>query len=256
MKRGCLMLAMFFACNLAWSQADWSWTFQRWGNTCGLLFEDTNLTFSVKAAIRDDVCRSYSFVLPTNLFTRIYVSGDPKYGTFVGFDGLQGDYGSPSDLCGWNYVLHNGDRYFYVAARLSSLYLQKIALTNQYQTEVGSLSNFLHLVNGATTNNVIPSEYLQLWWSMKTEQPLSLTFSRVGGHPFFRSEAEVREFCGQFSDNEVFVPSILNFRYREDVTGSGLFCGTFFKKKSCGTYELGFDLIYRSGSWRLVLPEY
>jgi hypothetical protein len=45
---------------------DWSWTFQRWGTTCGLLFEATNLTTSAKAAIRDDIAKVYATV-PTSL---------------------------------------------------------------------------------------------------------------------------------------------------------------------------------------------
>ena len=251
MKRLAFFSVTFFAAVAAYPQtppADWSWTFLRAGETCGLLFEDTNLTAPVKAAIRDDVAWSYSYVGTSNLFTRLYVSGDSEYGIFIGVDGTIGNNGCAEGLGGWDYKLHNGNRYFHVEKKLSERFLQAIALTNQHQAAVESLTNFLHAFNSTTTNNVVPAEYLQLWWTMKTE--------RAGSLSDFKSDASFQKFFGAFSGYELIVPSILNFWYRNETFGNGLWCETQFRAKDNGRYKKGYDIAFRNGSWRLVLPEY
>ena len=233
----------------AHAQSDWSWTFQRGGETCGLLFEDSNLTASVKAAIRDDFLRAYSFVAASNLFVSLYAPSDPEYGTFVGGDGLKGDHGCPHELGGLNYKLHNGNKYLHVEKELSATYLEKIALTNQYQAAVGSLTNFLQAFNALNTNNVNPQEAVQIWWSVKNEQPYALSE--------FATAAEFLGFVSEFSEFEIFVPSIVNFRYEDTQARGGLWCKMRFRRKS-GGYEPGpwLDLVYREGKWRVAFPEF
>ena len=257
MKTIAVILATCFAGGITQAQ-DWSWTFQRWGDTCGLLFEATNLTASVKAAIRDDIAYAYTFSSTNNLFTRVYTPNDSGYGTFVGFDGLQGNKGTTSSG-GWDYKLHNGNRYFYVKESLSTNYLAKIALTNQHQAAIGSLSNFLATVNSITTNNLNAAEYVQMWWSMRQKKPLSLTFSMYKDEVlFFESDETVRKFCWDFTGQyEIIVPSILAFNQDAKKYEGSIWCKPVYRKRDDGTYKHGFvDIAYCNGAWRLVLPEF
>jgi hypothetical protein len=228
---------------------DWSWTF-KWGeDTCGLLFADTNLTASVKAAIRDEVSKVYASVSTNNLYTKVYTPDNPKYGTFVGFIGLQDDFGGPAELGGWNYKVHNGTNYFHIKEELSTSYLQQITLTNKYKVAVGSLSNFLATVNSTLADSENPADYVKLWWSMKQGKPLTLTGTEPQKH--------IEIFCEEFNEYEVIVPSILNFRQDTEVYGGVLYCKTVSRKRDDGTYEHGsVDIAFCKGKWYLVLPEF
>ena len=244
-----IALAVILMGGIAQAQTNWTWTFQRWGSTCGLLFADTNLTASAKSAIRRDIAHAYTFASPGNLFTDIYTPDDQEFGAFEGFDGLKGNNGVPNDLGGWSYTPHNGNRYFHVGEELSAKYLKQIALTNQFKAAVGSLSNFLATVNSTTVANVKPADYARLWWSTEKERPLSLAD--------FESGEEVKGFCGEFSEHEVIVPSILMFRQDAEMYGGVFYCETVFKKRDDGTYEPGFaDIVFRKGKWYLVFPEF
>ena len=253
MKRLLIPVTILCAAIAAYPQTppdDWSWTFLRNGETCGLLFEDIDLTTSAKAAIRDDFFRAYSFVASSNLFIRLYAPGDPEYGTFIGGDGLQGDHGCPYELGGLNYQLHNGNKYLHIEKGLSATYLEKIALTNQHQVAVGNLTNFLNAFNTLNTNSVNPQECIQMWWSVKNEQPYALSE--------FTTAAEFLEFVAEFCGFEMIVPSITSFRYENAQTRGGLWCKMRFRRKNGGGYEPGpwMDIIYREGKWRMALPEF
>jgi hypothetical protein len=246
MKRMMIPIVTLFAAVSAYPQtppSDWSWTFLRNGETCGLLFEDTNLTAPVKAVIRDEVCQSYSFIAVANRYTKTYAPGHPQYGIFVGADGAQGNNGCAEWLGGWKYKLHNGNRYFHIERELSARFLQAVALTNQHRAAVGSLTNFLHAFNSTTTNNIVPSDYLQLWWSVDQEVPLSPAFSLRGGEPDFKSDADIVQFCGQFCKYEIIAPSILNFRHTDGEPITGLWCEAVFRRRDTGEYEHDWGIL-------------
>jgi hypothetical protein len=231
------------------NSVDWSWTFKWGGDTCGLLFENTNLTASVKAAIRDEVSKVYASVSTNNLYTKIYTPSDPKYGIFVGFVGLQDDFGGPAELGGWKYILHNGNKYFHVQEKVSAKYLEQIALTNKYKVAVGSLSNFLATVNSTFADSENPADYVKLWWSMEQGKVLSLTGTEPQKH--------IEIFCEEFNEYEVIVPSILNFKQDAEIYGGVFYCKTVFRKRDDGTYEHGFpDIAFCKEKWYLVLPEF
>ncbi|MCL2104398.1 MAG: hypothetical protein FWH21_04995 [Kiritimatiellaeota bacterium] len=246
------MFTAILASGIAQAQTNWFWTFKWSGDTYGLLFEDTALKASVKAAIRDDIAKAYAFAPTNTLNIKIYTPSDPEYGTFAGIIGLQSGSGCPKELAGgWSYTLHNGTNYFHVTAALSANYVQQIALTNQFKAAVGSLSNFLATVNSTTADNMNPADYAQLWWSTEKGRPLSLAD--------FESGEEVKGFCRGFSEyyGDIIVSSILMFRQDADKYGGVFYCKTMVKEKEDGVYGLGFsDIIYRKGKWHLVLPEF
>ena len=228
---------------------DWSWTFQRDGETYGLLFEDTSLTASIKAAIRDDVSWSYSLATPPSRFTKIYAPGHPQYGIFVGVDGIEDDYGCAEELSEWKYKLHNGNKYFHVNRKLSTRFLEAIALTNQHQIAAGSLSNFLSTVNNVTTNNAMMADYITYWWSIGRKRMLTMDD--------FPKPGDFLKFITPYCNLELLAPSILNFKYGERELDGELCYEIVFRNRHDGEYKRSaYDLIFKSGQWRIVLPFY
>lgn len=143
---------------------DLSWSFQ-WGEErFGLLFEDTNLTTSAKAAIRDDIQLVYSYNPSTNVTYRVYQNGDSKFGQYTGKMCLSGRWVCPQRLNSWDYKIYGGTNYFCVTPEDSARYLLKIALTNQFYTQVVGLSNFLYTVKTMTTNNITQTTFAQMFW--------------------------------------------------------------------------------------------
>ena len=252
MKR--LIVLLFFVAQSAWGQnpqPDLSWTFQRWGNTCGLLFEDTTLTTSVKAAIRDDIANAYNNYATTNdHYTTLYAPGNPDYGIFDGFDGLQGDNGLPNDLGGWDYKLHNGNRYFTISTNLSTKYQQKIALTNQFKTAAGSLSNFLATVNSVIPSNVVKKTYFTYWWDLRKNRTIIAKD--------FPEPENFMEFLEPYCEEEMLFVSLLSFVAGEDELKGKLCCEVVFKNRNEGHYQFVSSYIYAyiKGKWRVVLPDF
>ena len=252
MKSMMILATTFFTAIAAHPQTppnDWSWTFQRGGETCGLLFEDINLITSVKAAIRDDVVRVYSTVNITDTFTRLYTPEDMGHGTFIGFYGFLSDGGCPKGLGGWHYKLHNGNKYFHVEKGLSNKYLEKISLTNQHQAAAGSLSNFLATVNSVTTNNAVMSEYLTYWWVSRQNRMLTMDDFPMPG--------DFLDFIMPYCEEELLAPSILNFKHGEGELNGELCYEMVSRNRYDGYYKRSaYGLVFKNGQWRIVLPFY
>ena len=258
MKLQMVSITVFFVAVAAYPQAspgDWSWTFLRNGETCGLSFEDTNLPVSVKAAIRDDVCWSYSLAADSNRFTRLYAPGDPEYGTFVGREGVEGDYGCAVELSEWNYNLHNGSRYFHVAKNLSARFLQAIALTNQHPVAAGSLSNFLHTANHLSVTNTTPAAFAQMWWRFKEGRAGALADD---------TPQSFTEGIQSMSEDSHYHSSVLLFWARESTywrapsDGQSIFGCTIKsipKTGGDGFDQMDMDTVYKDGQWRFVAWE-
>jgi len=123
-----------------------NWTFQWHGQTMGLDFEVTNLTKSVKAAIRDDIAYSMSLIPTTNIVFEVFPPTSPSYGKYTGF----ADFYFPRiNYCGGIlcfYKTVGGNVRWQIGEEASSKYLSVIALTNQYASAIHSFSNFYHNV--------------------------------------------------------------------------------------------------------------
>ena len=137
-----------------------NWTFQWHGQTMGLDFEVTNLTKSVKAAIRDDIAYSMSLI-PTNDVTfNVFPPNSPDSSNYTGR--VRIPYTTPINYCDGILCFYNsigGNVYWKIGERACSEYLAAIALTNQYAAAMNSFSNFHHhLITGFDTTGMTLAE--------------------------------------------------------------------------------------------------
>jgi hypothetical protein len=224
---------------------DWSCTFQRWGTTCGLLFEDTTLKSSVKVAIRDDIAKMYTLVSSNNLSTTVYTPDDSEYGTFIGYDMLADDNVMPDDLGAWEYKLYNGNRYFYIEGELSTKYKQQIALANKYKTAVNSLSNFLASAQAMTPANTSTNSFLQKFWHLNKDRVLLTSDDE---------EWNFIEYVQHWSSFYYIYPSILQFKYAPLKEGLDCLHAEIrtVKKADATTYS-SLYIVYKEGQWRFLV---
>jgi hypothetical protein len=121
-------------------------TFQWHGQTMGLEFETTNLTASVKNAIRDDIAYSMSLIAASNVTFEVSAPNTNHTGV-VSFH-----YKTPinyleGELCFYKTI--GGNVWWQIDSETCSKYLAAIALTNQHAVAVNSFSNFYHqVING------------------------------------------------------------------------------------------------------------
>jgi hypothetical protein len=245
LSTGCVLAFVLSA--MSQSVPDLSWKFQ-WGtNTCGLLFENTNLTVGVKAAIRDDVQTAYYAIPPSNAVYRAYQSGEEEYGKFLGHMYIQGAYTCPRDLSGWSYAVYGGTNFFFVEADVCSNYLAKIALTNQYDVAIGSLSNFLVAAETMTIANTSTNAFLQKFWHYNSNR-----IPDISDDPAFKFLDYVQEWGSVYYIN----PSILQFEY-----GSleGLIC-LHAEIKTVNKTEpdkrSNVYVVYKDAQWRFLVWEW
>jgi hypothetical protein len=169
MKKSVFSLLMF-APILFLSAQDLSWTFQ-WDNvTHGLLFEDTNLTVSAKAAIRDDIQLILSYNPSSNVIYYVFPSTSSYYGQFTGRMTIEHNRLTPPDFSFSLYDVYGGTNYFMINEKMCINYLAKIALTNQYVMAMNNCSNFLYMLSTVTTNNMSHAEYLETAWSISSDR--------------------------------------------------------------------------------------
>jgi hypothetical protein len=248
MKHTLVSLCAVFIVAFAQAQTlppDLSWTFQWENASYGLVFENTNLTTSVRSAIRDDIQQVYSYNPSSNIAYRIYQPEDTdKYGKYTGHMHLRENWTCPSGLSGWDYKIYGGINYFFIGAEVSANYIAKIALTNQYHTEIANLSNFLHTVNNLTTNNITLTAFQQMWWSLATDTV------------YFPEEPNPDHWATllrETSEMRFPYPSILAFEERTDIQGNPLLILSIktVKKDSLQNYvEAVF--FFRAGQWRFM----
>jgi hypothetical protein len=140
-------------------------TFQWHGQTMGLYFEATNLTASVKRAIRDDIAYSMSLIPTTNVVFEVFPPTSPSYSKYTGFV----DFHTPRiNYCGGVLSLYKtagGNIHWEIDTNTSTKYLMAIALTNQYATAISAFTNFHHnLVKGFDVSGMTLAEKKAFFW--------------------------------------------------------------------------------------------
>lgn len=242
---GCVLAFVLSA--MSQSVPDLSWTFQ-WGtNTFGLLFENTNLTVGVKAAIRDDVQTVYNVTPPSNAVYRAYQPGEDEYGKFLGHMYMQGAYTCPRELSGWSYAAYGGTNFFFVEADVCSNYLAKIALTNQYDVATGSLSNFLTVAQNMTTNNTTTNLFLQKFWLLEQNRvPV----------PSDDHEMTYPNYIQAWGAKYYFYPSVLQFNYGNLEGLVVLHAKIHAVKKTDPSGRSEVYVVYKDDQWRFLVWEW
>ena len=219
-----------------------AWTFQWETNTYGLLFEDTNLTALVKTVIRDDVQGILAHNPATNAFFHSLGASDPQYGVYSGRMTLD-DATTPSAFPLSLYKAFGGTNYFVMAISSSSNYLAMIALTNQQQSAISGLSNFLATAQNMTSSNTTVQAFQQKWWHPLQERvytPEDVDASSIAKH--------INAFGGLY----YYYPSILSFEIRTENGITWFGCKVWTRNKSDLKKYLKLDLVYGGDQWRFV----
>jgi len=250
------MKKLFMMCSifplLGYTAEDLSWTFQ-WGtNTVGTLFEDTSLTASVKATIRDDVRRVYQFNPQSNATFRLYVPGDEEYGKYMGVFSFEKETACPKEIRSLDYCVYGGTNYYAITEAISSAYAEKIALTNQYPAVMGSLTNFLHTANHVSVGNTTPAEFVPMWWLLKKGRAVELADDTTDGfNEGIQSMSEDKYYCLSLLSLWKKPPSDWGVLAEEPLVVG---CTVTSVSKADG-YKINMDAVYKKGKWRLVAWE-
>ena len=142
-------------------------TFQWHGQTMGVEFAMTNLTDSVKVAIRDDIAYSLSLIA-TNHVTFEASTPDTNYIAAVRFH-----YQIPVDYCEGILCLYKtieGNIWWQIGPNACSEYLAAITLTNQHAAAVNAFSNFYHqVINGFDITGMTLEEKKSFFWGHQIE---------------------------------------------------------------------------------------
>jgi hypothetical protein len=224
---------------------DLSWTLP-WGTSqAGLLFEDTNLTTSVKAAIRDDVARILSFNSLENASFETLSPGSSYYGKWTGNMTLTNAV-LPRLLPLSYYKTCSDTNYFVIEEKVCLAYLDKILLTNQNALAINSLSNFVSMINQVTTNNLSSAGFRSLFWSINEDRSISQTDFSEYNPDYIKAISEMATFTHLYI-------SILDFELGTINGSSWLSVNVHVRKKNNpGDVWTDIPLIFRGGQWRFI----
>ncbi|MCL1919597.1 MAG: hypothetical protein FWG50_00780 [Kiritimatiellaeota bacterium] len=256
MKR--LIILFLLSAQSVWGQnpvPDLSWTFQ-WGtNTAGMLFEDAALAMPVKAVIRDDIKRVYQLNPQSNATFRLYLPSEEEHGKYTGVFQFERSMACPKDIHSLDYCIYGGTNYYAITESISTIYSEKIALTNQHHAAIGSLSNFLHTVNHVSVGNTTPVEFAQMWWRFKKGRAGALADDTVESFTEgIQSMSEDRYYCLSLLSVWERPPS-----YWSVPSAKPLVVGCTIKalpRAGNGNSDgIEMDAVYKDGQWRFVAWE-
>jgi hypothetical protein len=166
------------------------------------------------------------------------------YGKFTGRISFGENQFTPDDFDFDLYKTYGGINYYRISQEFSSKYIAQIALTNQYHTEIASLSNFLYTANHLTTNTATYAAFQQMWWSPAND---ALYVPEEAGTNAWDSIFQ------QFSENEYPYPSILAFQEQRDAHDNPMLVLFIqLRKKSTGKSGIEWPFAFKAGSWRFV----
>ena len=236
--------------------AQTNWTFQWHGQTMGLDFEVTNLTTSVKAAIRDDVAYAMSLIPATNISYEAYSANHPDYGKLTGIASIAKD--TPYNYCAGiinDYKIVGNTTNFVLREKACSNYVAAITWTNQYATQVATFSNFFyHVKTGFDVTGMTLAEKKSFFWGSSFLEELEAS----EGNGFEETLTQALSFRPNPLPSGVFPPnpSILAFIVYTD----GKIIGTPLPTLFCRVRQWDsvnkntlWDFINVGGKWRYCL---
>jgi len=244
MKTSIITIGIFTVCAV---QAQTNWTFQWHGQERGLIFEQTNLTKSVKAAIRDDIAQVMSKVVASDITVYPIQPDDPDFGKI---DGLM-DFVSKVHACPNNFPLGdyrtiNGTPFFLLSEEECSVYASAVALTKQYASAIGSLSNFLASAEAMTPANTTTNAFVQKFWHLNKNRVAKITDASE------MNFAEIIQIWGGGVHH--IYPSILQFGYGPLEEGPACLHAEIKTFKKADPMDCSsVHVVYKSGKWRFLV---
>jgi len=242
MQKLLVAISMFPLCA---TFAQTNWTFQWHGQERGIIFSQTNLSKSVKIAIRNDIAQILSNIPVSNFEIYPVLQDDPDFGKVDGLINFTGkEHVWPDDFRFGDYRVINGMTNFVLSVETCVTYASAIALTNKYATAIGSLSNFLASAEAMTPVNT--NAFLQKFWHHNKNR-----VTVISDIPEMNFSKAIETWGG---DVRHIYPSILQFEY-----------GSLKGKPACLHAEIGtvaksdpndkssVHVVYKNGKWRFLV---
>jgi len=228
--------------------AQTNWTFQWHGQERGILFAQTNLTKSVKAAIRDDIAQVMSNVAVSNTEIHPIQPDDPDYGEI---DGLMNIISKrhicPNGFRIGDYRTINGTPFFLLSEEFCSAYASAVTLTNQYAKQLSKLPALIQqFTNGLNVAGMtLKQKEAYIWHPYLDEQKK-------------RNKAEYEAHISEGLPKEanlitVFNPSVLSYSKLDiEENGKPLLVCKLYVTLNTPTPKVPdtFMFVFRNGAWR------
>jgi len=149
-------------------------TFQWHGQTMGLAFEATNLTASVKQAIRDDIAYSMSLIPVTNAVFEVYPPNHPDSAQHTGFARFSSARINYCEGVLFFYKTIGTNICWQIDTDTSTEYLAAIAITNQHAKAVAAFTNYFNQFTGGKidTSKMTLAQKKALIWNPPLLQKL------------------------------------------------------------------------------------
>ena len=228
--------------------AQTNWTFQWHGQEKGIIFGQTNLSESVKAAIRDDITQVMSNIALTNAEFYSVSPSNPQYGEVDGLINFTGkEHTWPDGFPIGYYRIVNGVTNFVLSVEKCTTYADAVALTNKHAAQISKLPAVIQqFTNGLDVANMtLKQKEAYIWHPYLDEQKK-------------RNKAEYESHITMglsFGPNRITAlqPSVLSY-HEEDIENKGvslLVCKLYVRI----TYTDGpapdtFTFVFRNGAWR------
>ena len=230
-------------------------TFQWHGQTMGVDFKETNLTDSVKNAIRDDIGYAMSLISFTNISYEAHSPTHPDYGKRTGVAAIAES--TPYNYCDGiinDYKAVGNTTTFVLCNSACSNYVATIALTNQYALQIAAFSNFFHHVKtGFDVTGLTLAEKKSFFWG----SPFLEVWEESEGDGFEQRLTQALSFRPNPLPPNVFPPNpaILAFVvYMDEDIGipqPTLFCEV--RRWDPVNENTQWNFIWIDGKWRYCL---
>jgi len=244
MKKVIIAISVFPICA---TLAQTNWTFQWHGQEKGIIFCQTNLTKSVKMAIRDDIAQVMSHISVSNAKNYPTSPDHPDLGKIDGLINFTGkEHTWPDGFPIGYYRIVNGVTNFVLSVEKCTTYASAVALTNQYTSAIGALSNFLASAEAMTPANTTTNAFLQKFWHLNKNRVVKITDASE------MNFAEVIQIWGGGVHH--IYPSILQFGYGPLEEGPACLhaeINTF--KKADPMDRSSVHVVYKGGKWRFLV---
>ena len=232
-------------------------TFQWHGQTMGVEFEVTNLTASVKAAIRDDIAYSLSLIAASNVTFEALTPTSSSYGKYAGFATIS--HTTPINYCAGILCYYNtsgGQTVFQLAPDVCLAYAVAITLTNQHAAAVNAFSNFIsHAKTRFDVTGMTLTEKKAFFWGTAAidalEQEEGANFDQALTDALSSRPSDIPPWA--FPP----MPSILAFS-AWDGAGAGVPVPTLLckvKRWDPVNKTTHWSFVYADGTWRYCLLE-
>lgn len=245
MREIIIAVSMFPACSL---MAQTDWTFQWHGQERGIVFAQTNLTESVKAAIRDDIAQTLSNVAVSDTEAHPVAPDNPDYGSVSGLMNIRAKRHTCPDRFPVGYYREtNGIPYFVLSEEDCALYASAVAQTNQYAVQLDALPSVIgHFTNGFDVANMTLAQKEAYIWNPNFTQ---MKEDDIAGY-----EADITEALpAEAGTITVLKPSVLSYS-REDLDDTEnplLTCRLNIKiNRPAAPEPFTIIFVFKDGAWR------